>query len=51
MLKKSVPGTQKWAKKCIPRSNTAAMQSLQRGSTLDLASFTRYMETKRENIA
>ena len=51
MVQKSVPETQKWVKKYLRRSNTAAMQSLQRGSPLDLASFTRHMETKRNNIA
>ena len=50
MAQKSVPETQKWVKKYLRRSNTAAMQSLQRGSPLDLASFTRHMETKRDNI-
>ena len=51
MIQKSVPETQKWVKKYLRRSNTVAMQSLQRGSPLDLASFTRHMETKRDNIA
>ena len=50
MVQKSVPETQKWVKKYLRRSNAAAMQSLQRGSPLNLASFT-HMETKRDNIA
>ena len=51
MVQKPVPETQKWVKKYLRRSNTATMQSLQRVSPLDLASFTRRMETKRDNIA
>ena len=51
MVQKSFPETQKWVKKYLRRSNSAAMQSLQSGSPLDLASFTRHMETKRDNIA
>ena len=51
MVQKSAPETQKGVKKYLRRSNTAAMQSLQSGSPLDLASFTRHMETKRDNIA
>ena len=51
MVQKLVPETQKWIKKYSRRSNAAAMQSLQRGSPLHLTSFTRHMETKRDNIA
>ena len=50
VVQKLVPETQKWVKKYLRRSNAAAMQSLQRGSSLDLTSFTRHMETKRDNI-
>ena len=51
MVQKSVPETQKWIMKYLTRSKTAAMQSLQRGSPIDLATFTRHMETKRDNVA
>ena len=51
MVQKSVPETQKWVKKYLRRSSTTAMQSFQRGLPLDLASFTRHMETKRDNLA
>ena len=51
MVQKSVPETQKWVKKYLRRSHTSAMQSLQRGSPLELASFIRHMDSKRDNIA
>ena len=51
IIKISVPETQKWVKKVMRRYNTVALQSLQRGSTLDLASFTKHMETNKADIS
>ena len=51
MIKRSVPETQKWVKKVMRRYNTVALQSLQRGSPLDLASFTKHMETNKADIS
>ena len=51
MVQRSVPETQQWIKKYLRRLITGAMQSLQRRSPLDLASFTRHIKTKRDKIA